>query len=142
MPLRNGYAEAWAHGVRPTTTLTQNRGLSGQATWEGALVGITPAAEPVAGDAAIGVNLATMRGTADFTALESWAARAAPGDAGTGMQWLDGDLGYTIAIRGITFRQTGGDAGTLTGVFTGRSHEGAAGTLERSDLTAAFGASR
>ena len=38
------------------------------------------------------------------------------------------------------FRETGGDAGRVTGIFTGRSHEGAAGTLERSDLTAAFGA--
>ncbi|MCY4497852.1 MAG: hypothetical protein OXC14_11255, partial [Rhodospirillaceae bacterium] len=115
--LRNGYAEPWAYGVRPTTTLASNRGLSGSATWEGSLLGFTPSAEAVAGDAEIGVNLATMRGTADFTELESWAARAAPGAAGTGTQWLDGDLGYTIAVRGNTFRQTGGDAGRLTGIF-------------------------
>ena len=73
---------------------------------------------------------------------ESWAARTAPGATGTGTQWLDGDLGYTISVRGNTFRETGGDTGTLTGIFVGRSHEGAAGTLERADLTAAFGASR
>ena len=42
--LRNGYAEAWAHEIRPTTTLARNRGLSGQATWEGTLVGLTPSA--------------------------------------------------------------------------------------------------
>ena len=140
--LRNGYAEPWAYGLRPTTTLANNRRLSGSAMWTGALLGLTPSAEAVAGDAAIGVNLATMTGTADFTTLEKWAARSAPGAAGTGTQWLDGDLGYTISVRGNTFKQTGGDAGTLTGIFTGRSHEGAAGTLERSDLTAAFGVKR
>ena len=40
------------------------------------------------------------------------------------------------------FRETGGDDGLLTGIFTGANHEGAAGTLERDDLTAAFGAAR
>ena len=140
--LRNGYAEPYAYGVSPSRSLASNRRLSGSATWNGTLLGFTPSAEAVAGDAEVGVNLATMRGTADFTALESWAPRAAPGAAGTGTRWLDGDLGYSIAVSGNTFRQTGGDAGTLTGIFTGRSHEGATGTLERTDLTAAFGASR
>ena len=98
--------------------------------------------QPVAGDARIGVTLATLAGTADFTALESWAAGQAPGTAGSGETWLDGDLGYTIAVAGNTFRETGGDAGELSGIFTGAGHEGAAGTLERTDLTAAFGASR
>ena len=140
--LRNGYAEPYAYGVSPSRSLASNRALSGSATWEGALLGFTPNAEPVAGDAQIGVNVATMRGTAEFTALESWAARAALGAAGTGAQWLDGDLAYTIAVTGNAFRQTGGDAGTLTGIFVGRSHDGATGTLERSDLTAAFGANR
>ena len=97
---------------------------------------------PVAGDARIAVNVAVLTGTADFTALESWVAGTALGEIGTGETWLDGDLGYSIAVSGNTFRETGGDTGTLTGIFTGRQHEGAAGTLERSDLTAAFGASR
>lgn len=134
--------QLWAYGIRPTTTLANNRRLSGSATWTGALLGLTSSAEAVAGDAAIGVNLATMTGTADFTALEKWTARSAPGAAGTRTQWLHGDLGYTIAVPGNAFTRTGGDAGTLTGIFTGRSHEGAAGTLDRADLTAAFGASR
>ena len=56
--------------------------------------------------------------------------------------WDDGDLSYVIAVRGNTFRETGGDEGRLTGVFVGAAHEGAAGTLERDDLTAAFGAAR
>ena len=69
--LRNGYVEPWAHGPRPTTDLASNRALSGSATWTGALLGFTPAAAPVAGDAEIGVNLGTLAGTADFT---SWRA--------------------------------------------------------------------
>lgn len=140
--LRNGYAEPWAYGYLPGRDLADNRGLSGDVAWTGSLLGLTPGAEAVAGDAAITVDLDTLAGRADFTALESWAAGAAPGDAGTGTTWRDGDLGYSIAVRGNTFRETGGDAGRLSGIFVGASHEGAAGTLERADLTAAFGADR
>ena len=140
--LRNGYAEPWAYGYLPRQDLANNRKLTGSAAWNGALLGFTPDAEPVAGNARIGVNLGTLEGRADFTALESWAARSAPGTAGTGSIWGDGTLAYSIAVRGNTFKQTGGDEGFLTGIFTGQNHQGAAGTLERSDLTAAFGASR
>lgn len=139
---RNGYAEPWAYGYLPDSDLADNRSLSGFATWTGTLLGLTPDAAAVAGDAEISVSLGTMAGRADFTNLESWAANTAPGEAGTGTRWLDGDLGYTIAVRGNGFRETGGDAGRLTGIFVGRRHEGAAGTLERQDLTAAFGATR
>ncbi len=140
--VRNGLAHPWAQGHLPYQDIASNGALSGSATWTGTLLGFTPAAEAVAGDAEIGVNLGTLAGRADFTSLETWAAEAAPGEADTGAMWLDGDLGYSIAVRGNTFRETGGDDGTLTGIFTGRAHEGAAGTLERPDLTAAFGASR
>ena len=139
---RNGYTEAWAHGLRPSTHLSRNTSLSGTATWEGAILGLTPRAEAVAGDAEISVTMTSLTGSAAFTNLESWAARQAPGAEGTGVTWGDGDLAYRISVRGNTFRETGGDAGRVTGIFTGRSHEGAAGTLERSDLTAAFGATR
>ncbi len=140
--LRNGYAEPWAYGYLPEQDLADNPALTGNATWNGTLLGLTLDAEAVAGDAAIGVDIGTLAGRADFTALESWTAGAAPGEVGTGTMWGDGDLGYSIAVRGNTFKQTGGDDGILTGIFTGESHEGAAGTLERTDLTAAFGATR
>ena len=138
----NGYAEPWAEGRNPATGLAANAGLSGSATWTGALLGFTPDARTVAGDAVIAVKLTTLAGSAAFTGLESWAASQAPGTAGTGTMWGDGDLAYGIAVRGNTFRETGGDAGRLTGIFVGTRHEGAAGTLERTDLTAAFGAER
>ncbi len=140
--LRNGYAEPWAFGYLPESDLSDNQGLSGTATWVGTLLGLTPAARAVAGDAEVGVNLASLTGRADFTGLETWTAHAAPGEAGSGTRWLDGDLGYAIVVNGNGFRETGGDAGRLTGIFTGRNHEGAAGTLERNDLVASFGAAR
>ena len=140
--LRNGYAEPWAYGYLPDTDLARNAALSGSVTWAGALVGFTPGAAAVAGDAEIAVNIGTLTGRASFTNLEAWAANRPPGATGSGSTWGDGDLAYRISVRGNTFRETGGDAGRVTGIFTGRSHEGAAGTLERSDLTAAFGATR
>ena len=140
--LRNGYAEPWAHGYLPETNLVSNPTLAGTATWNGALLGFTPNAAPVAGNAVVGVNLGTMTGSANFTSLESWAAGEAPGEAGTGMIWGDGNLAYSIAVNGNTFRQTDGDNGLLTGAFFGENHEGMGGTLERDDLTAAFGGSR
>ena len=140
--LRNGYAEPWAYGYMPDSDLADNHALSGSATWTGTLLGLTPQAESVSGDAEIGINFATMSGRADFTRLELFPTGQVPSATGTGTQWLDGDLGYTVSVRGNTFRETGGDGGRLTGIFVGRAHEGTTGTLERDDLTAAFGATR
>ena len=134
--LRNGYAEPWAYGTAPATDLAANRSLSGSAAWTGALVGFTPAAKRVAGEAGVAVDLATLDGSAAFTSLAVVEAD------GRTPPWGDGDLRYTIAVRGNTFRETGGDDGRLTGMFAGRAHEAASGTLERPDLTAAFGAVR
>ena len=53
-----------------------------------------------------------------------------------------GDLANAIDVIGNRFRETGGDVGDLNGMFVGAGHEGAVGTLERNDLTAAFGATR
>ena len=103
------------------------------------MLGFAADAETVARDAAIGVNLGTMRRTASFITLENWAPRVALGAARTGTRWLDGELAYTVAVTGNAFSQTGGNAGALTDIFTGRSHEGAAATLDRFDLTAALG---
>ena len=51
--------------------------------------------------------------------------------------WGRGELGYEIAVEGSMFREVAGDDGMLVGIFTGTNHEGAAGTLERDDLTSA-----
>ncbi len=138
---RNGFTQAWARGESPWVNLEDSE-LEGTVTWNGDLLGFTPGASAVTGDAEISVDLSRLSGVASFDQLESWAPGQAPGAVGSGSMWGDGDLGYTIAVRGNTFRETGGDDGILTGIFVGQNHEGATGTLEREDLTAAFGAKR
>ena len=140
--LRNGLVQPWTTGPSSDTALADNTALSEDVTWSGRLLGLTPNAEAVAGAAALSVNLATMAGMAEFTALEHWAADAPPGDLGTGAMWYDGKLSYDIQVRGNTFVQTGGDAGTVTGAFFGPAHEGMGGVLERDDLSAGFGGNR
>ena len=138
----NGFAQPWATGPKPWTDLEDNVALSGSASWSGALLGVTSASETVAGDAALNVDLESLTGQLNFTNMEKWAVGAAPGAAGNGATWGDGDLGYTITVRGNTFVQTGGDDGYVTGAFFGAAHEAMGGVLERSDLSAGFGGKR
>lgn len=138
---RNGYIEPWAYGNIPNQSLSDAK-LGTSATWLGTIAGWTPSGDTVSGDASINVIFENMTGSANFTDLESWAAGTAPGESETGVPWNNGDLAYDIAVRGNSFKQTGGDDGLLTGAFTGSKHQGAAGTLQRDDLTAAFGAQR
>lgn len=130
-------------GLAPFTTLANNRALIGSATWRGRLVGLTPRDEAVAGRARLGINLGTLRGDLDFTNMEYWVAGSPIGDIGSGFRWRDGDLTYGVRVDGNTFIQDGtGDAGTVTGMFAGRSHEYMTGVLEREDLAAGFGGKR
>ena len=140
--LRNGLSQPWTSGPSPHTDLEDNPALSGTVSWAGRLLGLTPDAEAVAGAADLSVDLATLTGTVEFTGLEQWAANAAPGAPGTGAIWDDGDLRYDIEVRGNTFVQTAGDAGTVTGAFFGPAHEGMGGVLEHDKLSAGFGGKR
>ena len=139
---RNGLAQPWASGPTPLVNLADNPVLSETVTWNGALLGITPSVETVAGGARLAVELATLDGQLGFTNLEHWGANAALGAIGTGTIWGDGDLGYKIAVSGNTFVQTGGDDGEVTGAFFGAAHEAMGGVVERSDLAAGFGGTR
>ncbi len=139
---RNGLAQPWAFGPMPQTSLADNQMLSETVTWAGRLLGFTPIVQVVGGAADLGVDLGTLDGELDFTDLEHWESNAAPGAIGTGTIWGDGDLGYTISVRGNTFVQTGGDEGVVTGAFFGASHEAMGGVVERTDLTASFGGTR
>ena len=140
--LRNGFAQPWATGPEPARDLAQNGALSGTVTWSGALVGVGSSSETVAGDSLLSVNLSSLSGQLDFTNMEKWEADEAPGEVGSGTTWGDGDLGYTIAVRGNAFSRTGGDDGEVTGAFFGARHEGMGGVLERTDLSAGFGGKR
>ena len=135
----NGVSVPWTDSPEPPRALAES-GLRGSAAWEGALIGFTPELDTVAGGAEIRVDLATLTGSADFTGLRQWPEGEAPG--GTGTLWNTGSLGYTIAVAGNYLRSTGGDDGTVNGQFYGAGHEGVAGSVERDDLTAAFGAVR
>ena len=139
---RNGFAHPYVQGPKPWMPLTNSAALSGTVTWDGRLAGFTPRAEPVAGNAQLGVDLSTMYGNLAFSDLEYWMAAMVPGTSGSGVQWGDGILDYDIWVRQNYFIQTGGDEGTITGAFFGPLHEGMGGVLERDDLTAAFGGKR
>ena len=141
--LRNGLSQPWAVGSTPSSSLEDNTELSGTARWTGRLLGLTPHAETVAGAVDLTVDVATLSGAAQFSALEFWPADAAPGAVGSGNVWRDGDLRYGIEVRGNRFTQTGGaDAGEVTGTFYGPAHEGMGGVLVRDDLSAGFGGVR
>ena len=99
-------------------------------------------AEAVAVAAALTVALDTLAGDLQFSDLEQWTDGQTPGPASTGTMWDDGNLSYTVDVRGNTFTRTGGDAGIVTGAFLGTEHQAIGGTLQRDDLTAAFGGSR
>ena len=138
--LRNGLVRPWALGPAPGSALEHNPQLTGSASWSGRLLGLTPGGDTVAGAAGLAVDLGTLSGTLGFTGMESWAA--APGAPGTGATWGAGDLNYTVAVDGNAFRRTGGDAGSITGVFFGAAHQGMGGTLVRDDLGAGFAGTR
>ena len=140
--LRNGFPQPWATGPAPLTDLADNTALSGNASWSGRLLGFTPEAAPVAGAADLSIALDTLAGDLQFTNLEHWNTGEAPGDVGTGTTWSDGTLSYDVNVRGNTFLRTAGDQGILTGAFLGTEHQAMAGTLQRDDLSAAFGGTR
>ncbi len=138
----NGLLQPWASGPRPETNLADNQSLSGSVTWTGRLLGFTSESESLAGATDLTINLATLRGQIDFTGLEHWGVKATPGTVGSGQMWNDGDLRYSVIVRGNTFTQTGGDAGEVTGTFFAPAHEGMGGVVERSDMSAGFGGTR
>ena len=139
---RNGLARPWAVGTAPLSELGNNSALFGTASWNGALLGVTPAAETVVGQARLTVELRTLDADLAFSDLEHWGVEQAPGAAGTGARWGDGGLEYSIEIRGNAFHRADGDDGEIVGAFFGAAHEAMGGVLERSDLAAGFGGVR
>ena len=140
---RNDRQSAWVLGTRSPTALNSNPSLVGSASWDGRMLGMTPSARIVAGDAGLVIDLDTLTGDLAFTGLEQWAEHTNPGEVGTGTRWGDGNLRYDIELRDSIFWQTGiGDTGVVTGQIIGTDHQAMGGTLERSDVTAAFGGLR
>ena len=96
----------------------------------------------MAGQARLAVELSSLDGRLEFTGLERWGVKVAPGEVGSGTSWGDGDLEYAVEIQGNSFRRIGGDDGEVAGAFFGAAHEAMGGVLERSDLAAGFGGTR
>ena len=138
----NGISSPWTTGEEPARALADNPRLSGTATWTGGLVGFTPELRSAGGNAELSVELVSMDGRAAFTELQSWATGSAPGALGSGETWNTGSLHYTTTVDANYLRSTGGNAGTVNGQFYGTAPECVAGSLERDDFTAAFGARR
>ena len=136
----NGISMPWTRGPEPDRALVDNSNLQGTASWAGGLLGFTPELQSVGGIADLSIDLDTMSGSADFTELQMWPTEMSPGKLGTGLIWNTGKLAYDITVGGNYFYSTGGDDGTVNGQFYGNDHEGVAGSLERQDLTASFGA--
>ncbi len=138
----NGVSMPWTMGSEPSSALRDNGSLAGTVTWDGGLLGFTPELDVVGGNVSVSVNLDMMGGHADFTDLQRWAADTTPGVPGTGTPWNSGSLGYAIVVGANYLRSTGGDEGTVNGHFHGTRHTSVTGSVERADLTAAFGAIR
>ena len=147
---RNALGKPWGHGPVPETTLADNADLEGTATWEGYLLGFANDGNTVTGKAEIVINFTprTPTGTASFTDLETWGITSHPGASGDGTDWTGGDITYNIEIVKVGtfegFKSSPGNAGfsEVSGAFVGSNHEGVVGTVERSDLSAGFGATR
>ena len=136
----NNVSVPFTTGLEPSTPLVDSR-LSGIVTWRGNLLGLTPELRTVAGDAAVGVDLTTMIGTAEFANLRSFPVLSVPTPEG-GTIWGDGTLDYDIRVGSNYLYSIGGDDGVVSGSFYGDDHGYVGGTVERSDLTAAFGGKR
>ena len=122
----------------PASPITPNSG--GSVTWSGSLLGVDlssgGAFAPVAGQAALAVDLATLDGQATFDQL-----RVSTPDAA--VPFRRPSLSYAIAVEGNAFADT---AGRVQGGFYGPAHEEMAGTLnDRTagvELLAGFGGRR
>lgn len=133
----NGTAQPWTDGTPPSRNLADT-GLSGTGTWRGELVGLTPELDSVRGRTEIAVDFATLNGHAHFRDLQTWPG-SAPGALGTGAPWQQGTLQYALTISGNYLRSPDN---AVNGQFYGSAHTMVAGSLERADLTAAFGEAR
>ena len=114
--------------------LPSDDALRGRATWTGPLVGKTTAlAQDVYGVAELGVNFDNFDGWADFHTIRYW----------NGTMWNRQGWSYGLYVNGYYFDSDDEDGiPDVVGAIYGWDAEVAAGTLQRPELTAAFGAER
>ena len=134
-------AGADAFGMAPSMTLAELHTPQslGSATWTGSLIGFDLGSAnlpPVFGDAELGVDLATLDGTAQFDSLTVH-------DDGETFAFRSPSLMYDIEVNGNSFSDTDGH---VAGSFFGPAHEEMAGILnDRTpgvELLGGFGGTR
>ncbi len=162
MAVSSGCPSTATAGSSRQRRAADNEALPGTATWEGALVGMTPSGEAVLGDSALVVDLSRVRNPVDPKEPDG-TLRFADIRFENGESWGDGDLRYSIEVganqfrrarssfvrygpadpnEGPHYRVSGEDFGVVTGVFFGNAHEEMSGVVERHDLSAALGGNR
>ena len=131
-------AGADAFGMSPSEPLAAS-GLQGDATWNGSLIGVdlgNAKLPPVAGDAGLRVNLATLNGRATFERLTVHAD-------GASRPFRAPSLEYAIDVTSNAFSDK---QGRVQGGFFGPAHEEMAGVLHDPstavNLLAGFGGTR
>ena len=137
--LENDEITAYATGVKPLTDFADSPATQslGTAHYYGVLVGLTHnEKQPVGADVNMGFDLSA----ADITGTFELEALSTIERDGSGKTLLGGTLQHDIAVTGNTFTTTGGDLGTVTGIFAGEGHEAAAGTFQHPAFTGAFSA--
>ena len=144
--LFNGLPQPWVTGAVPATDLSDNRRLSGTATWSGKLLAYS-GPSPLFGDASLQVGFATLGipdAEHDLRFRDIYYLNRYGSDSDD--RWFHTrDIDYQVTISGNWFdnvRDEGYEEGLVTGAFFGQSHEHMAGTVKRTDLVGAFGGSR
>ena len=133
-------ASASAIGLEPHTSFTAaHQGLTGNAIYEGILIGADLGAEGlplVTGDSTITIDLSEFSGQAQFTDLKTWSS-------GSPIPFRAGKLTYDVSVVGNRFEDMNR---RVSGTWYGTGHNELAGTLLDDrvsvNLTAAFGAKR
>lgn len=134
-------AGADAFGMAPSMTLAELHTPQslGSATWTGSLIGVDLGSAnlpPVFGDAELGVDLATLDGTAQFDNLTVH-------DDGEAVDFRSPSLMYDIEVTENSFADADGH---VAGSFFGPAHEEMAGILNDQssgvELLAGFGGTR
>lgn len=107
--------------------------LSGTASWSGALVGVADGTTAVTGVADLAFEFDDSSGSAEFHSIYDW----------NGNRWNQTVPDYDLYVNGTYFDSDDEDGiPDVVGAFYGVDAEVAAGTLQRPEITAAFGATR
>ena len=109
--------------------------LSGSASYDGTLVGYAANGTALYGDADLSVHFGRRTGVARFHRIEDW----------DGNSWNRSGYRYDLSLYGHYFDSTIDSQDRdgipdVVGAFYGFEAETAAGTLQRPEITAAFGA--